>query len=234
MSTDPLTAIRLSLEVGAVATLGGLAPATGLAWLLARGRFPGKALLTAAVLTPLVLPPVVTGLLLLRAFGRTTPLGAALAAVGLPVPFSLFGAILAAGVVGFPLYVITIRSAFEAVDPRYEQVSLTLGVPPARTWWRVTLPLCFPGLAAGVVLAFARALGEFGATAIIAGNMEGRTRTIALAVYTLLDAPDGDGPIRTLLMASVGISVAALVAFEGLNRWQRRRIGLDDPASPPR
>jgi molybdate transport system permease protein len=229
VSTDPLTAIRLSLEVGAVATLGGLVPATGLAWVLARGRFRGKSLLTTLILTPLVLPPVVTGLLLLRTFGRTAPLGAALAAVGLPVPFSLLGAILAAGVVGFPLYVLTIRGAFEAVDPRYEQVSLTLGVPPARTWWRVTLPLCFPGLAAGVVLAFARALGEFGATAIIAGNMEGRTRTIALAVYTLLDAPDGEEPIRTLLLASVGLSVVALAAFEGLNRWQRRRLALDEP-----
>lgn len=227
MHVDPLAAIRLSLVVGAVATILGLVPALALAWVLARGRFWGKSLVSALMLTPLVAPPVVTGLVLLRVFGRTTTLGGWLTALGLPVTFSLFGAILAALVVGFPLYVVTIRTAFEAVDPRYEEVSLTLGVRPWATWRRITLPLAFPGIAAGIVLAFARALGEFGATAILAGNMEGRTRTIALAVYALLDMPDGEPQIRTLLAASLALSFAALAGFELLNRWQRRRLDLD-------
>ncbi|MFZ5479795.1 MAG: molybdate ABC transporter permease subunit, partial [Myxococcota bacterium] len=153
--------------------------------------------------------------------------GGALAAVGLPVPFSLLGAVIAAAVVGFPLYVMSVRGAFLAVDPRYEEVSMSLGVPPAATFRRVVLPLAFPGIAAGVVLAFARGLGEFGATAVLAGNMEGRTRTIALAVYALLDAPGDDARVTTLVAASVALSLAALVGYEALERWQRRRLELD-------
>ncbi len=224
---DPLSAIRLSCEVALAATALGLGPALGTGWLLARGRFRGKAALTAVVLAPLVLPPVVTGLLLLRLFGQTSPVGSLLGSAGLAIPFSLAGAVLAALVVGFPLYVLTIRSAFEAVDPRYEEVSLTLGVSPVRTWWRIPLPLAYPGIGAAVVLAFARALGEFGATAVIAGNMEGRTRTIALAVYSALDAPDGEAAIHTLLLASLGLSLVGLVLFEALSGWQRRRLDLD-------
>lgn len=226
MSVDPLAAVRLSVIVGAVSTLAMLPPAVAVAWVLARLRFRGKAVMSTLVMTPLVLPPVITGLLLLRAFGRTSPLGAALAAAGWPIPFSLTGAVLAASIVGFPLYVSAIRAAFEAVDPQLEAVSRTLGVSPARTFVRVTLPLALPGLAAGMLLAFARGLGEFGATAVIAGNMEGRTRTIALAVYTLLDAPDGEPALRVLLGASVALSVAALAGYEALTRWQRRRLGL--------
>lgn len=226
MTPDPIAAVRLSVIVGAVSTLAMLPAAVACAWVLARVPFRGKAVLSALVMAPLVLPPVVTGLLLLRAFGRASPLGAALADVGWPVPFSLTGAVVAASVVGFPLYVSAIRAAFEAVDPQLEDVSRALGVPPAQTFLRVTLPLAMPGVAAGMLLAFARALGEFGATAVIAGNMEGRTRTIALAVYTLLDAPDADGPLRVLLAASVGLSMAALAGYEALTRWQRRRLGL--------
>ncbi|MDP2307423.1 MAG: molybdate ABC transporter permease subunit [Pseudomonadota bacterium] len=227
MILDVASAIRLSLLVGLGAAALGFVPATAVAWLLARGTFRGKSLLSALVLAPLVLPPVVTGLLLLRVFGRASPLGAALDAIGLPVPFTLLGAVLAALVVGFPIYVMTIRGAIEAVDRRYEEVSLSLGVPPARTAWRVTLPLALPGVVAGVVLAFARGLGEFGATAIIAGNMEGRTRTIALAVYALLDAPRDDPRTAWLVAASVALAFVALVGFEGLTRWQRRRLELD-------
>lgn len=223
MTLDPASAVRLSLFVGLVSTVAMLVPATACAWALVRGRFPGRTLLSGAVFLPLVLPPVVTGLLLLRLFGRASPLGGALAAVGWPVTFSLTGAVIAACVVGFPLYVMAIRSAFESVDPRLEEVSWTLGVPPRRTFFRVTLPLALPGIAAGMVLAFARGLGEFGATAIIAGNMEGKTRTISLAVYALLDAPDGEAQMGELLVASIGLSVVALFAFEALNRWQRRR-----------
>lgn len=210
-----------------MATLLGLAPAVAIAWMLARWNFPGKSLLSGLVMAPLVLPPVVTGLVLLRVFGRGTPIGATLAALGLPVTFSLTGAVLSAFVVGFPLYVMTIRTAFEAVDPRYEEVSATFGVSPWQTWRRITLPLATPGIAAGIVLAFARGLGEFGATAIVAGNMEGQTRTVALAVYALLDTPDGESATRILLAASVAMSFAALAGFEALNRWQRRRLGLD-------
>lgn len=227
MTVDPLAAIVLSLEVGAAATIAGLVPALAVAWLLARVPFRGKAVVSALVTAPLVLPPVVTGLLLLRLFGRNTPLGGLLADLGVPVVFSWTGAALAALVVGFPLYVLTIRTAFEAIDPRYEEVSLTLGVPPVRTWWRVTFPLALPGIAAAVVLAFARALGEFGATVVVAGNVEGRTRTIALAVYSLLDSPRGDQAIRPLLAASLALAFGALGAFELLVRRQRRRLDLD-------
>lgn len=213
--------------MGVAASALGLLPAVAVGWLLARVPFPGKSVFTALVMAPLVLPPVVTGLLMLQTFGRTTTIGEVFTQMGLPLSFSLFGAIMAALVVGFPLYVITIRSAFEAVDPRYEAVSASLGVPPLATWRRISLPLAFPGLAAGVVLAFARALGEFGATAILAGNIEGKTRTIALAVYTLLDAPNGESQVRVLLWASIAISFASLVGFEWLSRWQRRKLDLD-------
>jgi molybdate transport system permease protein len=227
MTLDVFSAIRLSFVVGLAAAAIGLVPATVVGWALARGTFRGKAVLSALVLAPLVLPPVVTGLLLLRLFGRASPVGGALDALGLPVPFTLLGAVVAALVVGFPIYVMTIRGAIEAVDRRYEEVSLSLGVPPGRTAWRITLPLALPGIAAGVVLAFARGLGEFGATAIIAGNMEGRTRTIALAVYALLDAPGEDPRLATLVGASLALAFAAIVGFEALTRWQRRRLELD-------
>lgn len=210
--------------VGLASTLATLPAAVACGWLLARPRFRGRTVLSGLVLAPLVLPPVVTGLLLLRAFGRTSPVGRWLESVGWPVPFSLTGAVLAASIVGFPLFVMAIRSALEAVDPRLEEVSWTLGVPPRRTWLRVTLPLALPGVAAGMMLAFARGLGEFGATAVLAGNMEGRTRTIALAVYAVLDAPEGEATMRTLLGASITLAFLSILGFELLTRWQRRRL----------
>ena len=183
-----------------------------------------KAMLSTVLLAPLVAPPVVTGLLLLRCFGRNSQLGRALDAIGITIPFSLAGAVLAAGVVGFPLFVMSIRTAFETIDPHLEDLALSLGDTPWRAFRRVTLPLALPGIAAGAVLAFARALGEFGATAVVSGNIEGKTRTIALAVYTLLDVPDGEPQTRTLLVASLALSLGALAGFEVLNRWQRRRL----------
>lgn len=207
--------------------VAGLLPAILCAWLLARRDFVGKSVLSAILLTPMVLPPVVTGLLLLRGLGRQSALGRLLEAWGWPIPFSLTGAVLAALVVGFPLYVLSIRAALEAVDPRLEQVSWSLGVPPFRTFLRITLPLSLPGIAAGMVLAFARALGEFGATAVLSGNIEGKTRTISLAVYSLLELPSAEGPMRLLLGASLSLSLGALVAYEGLVRWQRRRLEVD-------
>ncbi len=218
------SAIRLSLMVALLATLAGLVPAVGLGWLLARREFRGKALLSTLVMAPLVMPPVVTGFLLLSVLGGATPLGSRLASLGLPVPFTIVGAAIAAFVVGLPLYVITIRGAFEAVDPMYEELSWTLGSPPRRTFFRVSLPLALPGIAAGAMLAFARALGEFGATVVLAGNVEGSTRTIALAVYTLLESPSGRSTIWVLVGASVGISLLALLGFEALSRRQKLRL----------
>jgi molybdate transport system permease protein len=224
---DPWAALRLSAVVAAAATALGLPPALGLGYVLARKSFPGKALLSALLLAPMVLPPVVTGLLLLRLFGRGGPLGPLLQALGLEISFSLAGAVLAALAVGFPLHVLGARSAIEAVDPRHEQLAMTLGDPPLRAIGRVTLPLALPGLGAATVLAFARALGEFGATAVLAGNIEGRTRTLALAVYTLLESPGGEAEVRALVGASLGLSLLALLGYEALQRWQRRRLGLD-------
>ena len=198
-------------------------PAMVLGYLLARKRFLGHRLLSALVLVPMVLPPVVTGLLLLEVVGRNTALGGALADIGLPLSFSFGGAVLAALIVGLPLYVWSARAAFTAIDPRLEQLAATLGAPPKQQFWRVTLPLALPGLAAGAVLAFARGLGEFGATAVLAGNIQGETRTISLAVYQLLEDPSGQG-VGLLVAASVILSMGALLAFEGLNRWQQRRL----------
>lgn len=223
---DVASAVRLSLMVALLATIAGLVPAVGLGWVLARREFPGKALLSTLVMAPLVMPPVVTGFLLLSVLGGGTPLGSWLASMGLPVPFTILGAAIAAFVVGLPLYVISIRGAFEAVDPMYEELSWTLGSPPGRTFFRVTLPLALPGIAAGAVLAFARALGEFGATVVLAGNVEGSTRTIALAVYTLLESPSGRSTIWVLVGASVAIAMLALLGFEALSR--RQKLRLDD------
>ena len=221
---DPVSAVRLSITVGLWCAVLGFAPASALGWLMARRDFPGKSALSAALLAPLVLPPVVTGYLLLSWFGRAGLLGRLLGGVGLAVPFSLGGVVLAAFVVGFPLYVMAARSAVEAVDPRLEQVALTLGHTPLGAFRRVTLPLALPGLAAGAVLAFARALGEFGATIVLAGNLEGRTRGIALAVYTLLEAPQGESEISRLLWASLALAAIALAAYEWLWRRQRARL----------
>lgn len=218
------SAIRISVLVATLATLAGLPLAVGLGFVLARRDFAGKTLVSTVALAPLVVPPVVTGFLLLSLLGSGSPVGTWLAAAGLPVPFTLLGATLAALVVGFPLYVLSVRNAFEAVDPQYEELSWTLGVPPRRTFLRVSLPLALPGIAAGALLAFARALGEFGATVVLAGNVEGSTRTIALAVYTLLETPGGDRVTWILVGASVALSLAALVGFEALARRQRRRM----------
>ena len=221
---DPWSAVRLSLIVAFSAVLLGLVPAVAMGWLLARRDFVGKSFVSMIVMAPLVMPPVVTGFLLLSLLGRQSALGGMLDAVGLQIPFTLLGATLAALVVGFPLYVMAIRAVFDTVDRRFEEVSWTLGVPKAPTFRRISLPLALPGIAAGAVLAFARSLGEFGATVVLAGNMEGETRTIALAVYSLLESPSGQGATWTLVIASVMLSLMALLGFERLSRWQLRRM----------
>lgn len=221
------SAVRLSLLVAFLATVLGFVPAVALGWLLARHDFPGKTVVSTLVLAPLVMPPVVTGFLLLTLLGRQGPLGSLLASLGIAVPFTLLGATIAALIVGLPLYVLAARGAFEAVDPLYEELSWTLGAPPRQTFLRVSLPLALPGIAAGAVLAFARALGEFGATVVLAGNVEGSTRTIALAVYTLLETPEGRETTWILVGSSVVLSLLALAGFEALNRRQRRRVRED-------
>lgn len=217
-----MSAVRVSVEVASWTVIVSTPPALGLGWLLAHKSFPGKGLLSAILMVPMVLPPVVVGLLLLELVGRNTAIGGALAAMGLPLSFSGASAVLAAIVVAFPMYVLVVRAAFEALDPSVREVAATLGDRPWRVFTRVTLPLAAPGLAAGAVLTFARALGEFGATIVLAGSREGETRTIALAVYALLDHPDGESAIWPLVATSVALSTAALIGFELLNRRSRR------------
>jgi molybdate transport system permease protein len=219
--------VRLSLLVATWATLVATPFAVAAGWLFARRSFPGKALLATLVHAPLVLPPVVTGFLLLRLLGRRGAVGAWLADLGVSIPFTFAGAVVAAVVVGFPLYVVVARSAFESVDRRFDEVASTLGQSPARVFFRVTLPLAFPGILAGAVLSFARALGEFGATIVLAGNVEGETRTIPLAVYDALESPGGEGLAWRLVLASVVLCLAAMVGSEVLLRRHRRLLEVD-------
>jgi molybdate transport system permease protein len=228
VTAENTQAILISLQVGFWVVLLGFPIALFMGWLLARRQFFGSTAIGTLVLVPMVLPPVVTGLLILDLLGRNTTLGGICAKYAFPLSFSFQAAVLAALVVGLPLYIWAARSAFEAVDRRYEELSLSMGVPPWQTFFRVTLPLASPGLAAGMVLAFARGLGEFGATAVLAGNKEGETRTIALAVYTLLESPHGEEATYPLVLASLGLSIFALVGYERLLRWQRHRLELDN------
>ena len=218
-------AALLSIEVALAATALATPIAVPLGFLLSRRQFLGKSALTTLLMLPLVLPPVVTGALLLRLFGRHAPVGRALAMVGVTVPLTRAGAIAAAFVVGLPLYVLAARAAFDAVDRTLEEAALALGAGPGATFLRVTVPLALPGLAAGSLLAFARALGEFGATIVLAGNIAGETRTIAVAVYALLDEPNGDAAALPLVGASVLLALVSLVGYEALLRWQARRMG---------
>lgn len=224
-SADEIDAIFLSLRVATVATLLSLPVALGTAMLLARGRFPGRVLLDGIVHLPLVLPPVVTGYLLLITFGRRGVVGSFLdQAFGLVFSFRWTGAALAAAVMGFPLMVRAMRLSIEAVDQRLEQASRTLGRGPVQTFWRVTAPLSFPGILAGAVLGFAKALGEFGATITFVSNIPGETRTLPTAIYTFTQVPGGDAGAARLVMVSIAISLVALVASEVLSRRMARRL----------
>lgn len=211
--------VRLSLLVGGAATLATLPIAFALAWLLARGRFPGKILLDALVHLPLVIPPVVTGWLLLLAFGPAGPIGTLLEAwFGVSVLFRWTGAAIAAAVMALPLMVRAMRLSIEAVDRRLEEAARTLGAGRWRTFVRITLPLSLPGIAAGAVLGFARSIGEFGATITFVSNVPGETQTLPLAIYAALQRPDGDALVWRLAAISVALSIAALVASEALVR----------------
>ncbi len=219
LTPEQISAIGLSLRVGLTATLCALPFAIAVAWILARGNFPGKTLLDALVYLPLVLPPVVTGLILLLLFGRRGPLGGFLADhFGIVFAFRWTGAALAAGVMGFPLMVRAIRLSIEAVDPRLEQAAATLGAPPLAVFFLVTLPLAAPGLLAGAVLGFAKALGEFGATITFVSNIPGETRTIPAEIYLLTQTPGGDYDAMVMSAISAALAVGALVVSEFLAR----------------
>ncbi|WP_342109016.1 molybdate ABC transporter permease subunit [Methylobacterium sp. SI9] len=219
------TAVALSLKVAAVATLASLGPGLAIAWILARRRFFGRALLDGLVHLPLILPPVVTGYLLLLVFGRRGPLGSLLAEAGIVLAFRWTGAALACAVMGFPLMVRAMRLSIEAVDRRLEQAAGTLGASPLMVFLTVTLPLSLPGCIAGAVLAFAKAMGEFGATITFVSNIPGETQTLPSAIYTLTQVPGGEGPALRLTLVSIAISVTALLASEFLANRLGRRLG---------
>jgi len=216
------SAIRLSLLVSLTATAASLPLGIALGRLLARRSFPGKSLVETALSLPLVLPPVVTGYLLLVLFGRRGPLGACLESwFGLGIVFTWQGAALASAVMAFPLMVRSIRIAFAGVNPRLELAARTLGAGPMETFVRVSLPLARRGVIAGAVLGFARSLGEFGATVMIAGNMPGETQTIPLYIYSQANAPGGIEESVRLVVACIVIAAAALAVSEYLERSGR-------------
>ena len=218
-------AVLLSLKVAATATLVSLPLGLGVAWLLARRRFPGRALLDGLVHLPLILPPVVTGYLLLLAFGRKGVFGAPLADLGIVFAFRWTGAALACAVMGFPLMVRAMRLSLEAVDSKLEDAAGTLGASPLLVFLTVTLPLSLPGCLAGAVLAFAKAMGEFGATITFVSNIPGETQTLPSAIYTLTQVPGGEGPALRLTLVSVALSITALLASEALAARATRRLG---------
>ena len=202
-----------------VATCASVPLAVAIALLLARGRFVGRGLLNALIHLPLVLPPVVTGYFLLRLFGRRGPIGGWLdETLGLVFAFRWTGAAIAAAVMGFPLMVRAIRLSIESVDARLEEAASTLGAAPFWTLMTVTLPLALPGILAGMVLGFAKALGEFGATITFVSNIPGETQTLALAIYTLTQSPGGDARVLRLAALSIIVSLVALVISEALSR----------------
>ncbi len=221
-------AVALSLRVALLATLASLPFGIAVAWLLARLRFPGHGLLNGLVHLPLILPPVVTGYLLLLTFSPQAPLGATLEAMGLGVAFRWTGAALAAGIMAFPLMVRAMRLSLESVDPKLEEAAATLGASRLRVFATITLPLMLPGILTGTILAFAKAMGEFGATITFVSNIPGETRTVPSAIYAFLQVPGGEGAAWRLVVVSIAIAMAALVMSEWLARRVAARIGGQD------
>jgi molybdate transport system permease protein len=216
--------VALSLKVSVLAVALAIPVSYALAWLLARRRFPGRILLDAAVHLPLVLPPVVTGWVLLLLFGRTGPIGHWLEeTTGLVLVFRWTGAALAAAVMALPLMVRAMRLSIEAVDRKLVGAARSLGATPWRAFLTITLPLSLPGVLAGTMLGFARSLGEFGATITFASNIPGQTRTLPLAIYTGLQVPGAEAAVTRLAIISVLLSVAALLASEWLVRRSHGR-----------
>ena len=219
LSAEEWQVVALSLRVSLVAVLATLPIAYALAFLLARRRFPGRLLLDAIVHLPLVLPPVVTGWLLLLLFGRTGAAGRWLEdALGITLVFNWTGAALAAAVMALPLMVRAMRLSIEAVDRRLVGAARSLGATPARAFLTITLPLTLPGILAGATLGFARSLGEFGATITFASNIAGQTRTLPLAIYTGLQLPGAEAAVARLAVISILLSIAALIVSEVLVR----------------
>jgi molybdate transport system permease protein len=218
-------AIRLSIRVASVAAAASLPFGIEVAYLLARGRFPGRTLVDAFVHLPLVMPPVVTGYLLLLTFGRRGPAGIFLERTfGIVLAFRWTGAALAAAIMGFPLMVRAIRLSIETIDRRLEDAASTLGANRLAVLATVTLPLALPGLLAGLVMSFARALGEFGATITFVGNIPGVTQTVPSAIYTYTQIPNGDLAALRLTAISVAIAFVALLLSELLARRAARRV----------
>lgn len=225
LSPADLDAIALSLKVAATATLFSLPVAFGVALLLARGRFAGRSLLDALVHLPLVLPPVATGYVLLILLGRNGPLGRPLSEMGIVFAFDWTGAALASAVMAFPLMVRPIRLAIESIDPEVDEVARTLGARPLLRLVRITIPLAGPGLIAGAVLGFAKALGEFGATITFAAAIPGETLTLPTAIYQAVQSPGGEGRALTLCIVAGAIAVAAVFASNALVRAVERPTG---------
>lgn len=217
-------ALWLSLKTGLIGT--GLAVPLGLltAWALARRNFPGKFLLDLIVHLPLVMPPVVTGYLLLLTFGRRGLLGGFLDQIGLPLAFNWKGAALASAIMGFPLLVRALRLSWEALDERLEAAARTLGASPRDVFFSITLPLIMPGLITGALLAFARALGEFGATITFVANIPGETQTLPIALYSALQSPDGETAAVRLMLLSILLAIGALALSEIFARRQARHL----------
>jgi molybdate transport system permease protein len=228
LSPEEWDVVRLSLKVSGVAVAGSLPLAFGLAWLLARGRFPGKVLLDGIVHLPLVLPPVVTGWLLLVLCGNNGPIGRFFfETFGFTFMFRWTGAALAAAIMALPLMVRAMRLSIEAVDRRLEGAARTLGATPLRVFATITLPLSLPGVMAGAVLGFARSIGEFGATITFVSNIPGETRTLPIAIYAALQVPGSEAIVTRLAIISVMLSLGALVASEALMRG-RANAGSGD------
>ncbi|WP_182057507.1 molybdate ABC transporter permease subunit [Pantoea sp. ME81] len=226
LSDPEWQAVFLSLKVSSVAVLFSLPFGIMMAWILARCRFPGKTLLDSVIHLPLVLPPVVVGYLLLIALGRRGFIGEWLYDwFGFTFAFSWQGAVLASAVMAFPLMVRAIRLALEAVDTKLEQAARTLGAGRWRVFFTITLPLTLPGIIVGTVLAFARSLGEFGATITFVSNIPGETRTIPSAMFTLIETPGAEGTAARLCVVAIALALLSLVASELLARWGRKRLG---------
>jgi molybdate transport system permease protein len=231
LTPEEIEIVLLSLRIGCLSALASLAPAIAVAHLLARKRFPGKTLFDAFVHLPLVLPPVVIGYLLLLAFGRRGPVGAFLEdCCGVVIAFRWTGAALASAIMGFPLMVRAIRLSIESVDLGLEAAARTLGATPAWVFLTVTLPLALPGILTGTLLAFARSLGEFGATITFVSNIPGETRTLPLAIYAYTQSPGGDAMAMRLSVLAILLSLGALMVSEWSVRRARGRADGHDAA----
>lgn len=228
LSNEEWTAVHLTLRIASVAMLVSLPFGILVGWLLARGKFWGKSILNGLIHLPLILPPVVTGFILLVLFGRRGPIGAFLDEhLGIVLSFRWTGAALACGVMGFPLMVRSIRLSIEAVDRKLEDAAGTLGASPLWVFATVTLPLILPGIIAGMILSFAKAMGEFGATITFVSNIPGETQTLSAAIYTFTQVPGGDAGAFRLTIISVVISMAALMASEFMAYLVGRRVDIE-------